>query len=287
MINPSEYLYNLASNITEPYTQLPAIRSAMITGSVAKGLCDFYSDIDMTYYYEEALPDEETLAAIREQNGGSERKWIIGDRETGSFAEAFYIDGIEVQIGHTTIKSWEASIAEVLENLTVDTPLQKAMEGTLASKALFGKPYMDAWKAQISAYPDALAEAMVQHNLQFFPLWGLKSYFGPRDATIWYYQLLVESVHRILGILAGLNKLYFTTFQFKRTGKFVNQMTIKPDNLAARLDGLFGLKMNTAVHQLELLVSETVALVEAHMPDIDTTAVKARLGWEHPAWEPK
>ena len=87
MTNASQYLFDLASKLTEPYTKLPTIRAAMLTGSAAKQLSDTYSDVDMTYYYKDELPSEEILTQIREQNGGSPRKWVIGDREHGSFAK--------------------------------------------------------------------------------------------------------------------------------------------------------------------------------------------------------
>lgn len=287
MTQASNYLFDLASRITKPYTQLPTLRCAMITGSVAKGLADNFSDIDMTYYYEGALPDEESLATLREQNGGSERKWIIGDRDSGSFAEAFHVDGIEVQIGHTTITSWKQSIAEVLEKHNPDTPLHKAMEGTLASIALYGDSFLDGWKEEIEQYPDGLAQAMVRHHLKFFPLWGLNAHFDSRDATIWYYQSLVEAAQNIIGTLAGLNRLYFTTFQFKRMGRFVNQMAHKPEQLGDRLERLFTADRHTAVSQLETIVEETITLIETHMPDIDTNSAKARIGWKQEPWTPK
>jgi hypothetical protein len=62
-------------------------------------------------------------------------------------------------------------------------------------------------------------------------------------------------------------------------------MRIKPDNLAARLEGLFGQDMAEALPDLEALVSETIALVEVHLPQLNTTAAKARLGWRHQPWE--
>ncbi|MGB0386510.1 MAG: hypothetical protein ACPGWR_17010 [Ardenticatenaceae bacterium] len=287
MTEASQYLLALAQDIAEPYSELPMTRAVMVTGSVAKGLSDFYSDIDMTIYYEDELPDEEALHAIRQQNGGGERKWVLGKREEGSFAEAYPLKGIEVQIGHTTIAAWEGTIAHVMEKLDVESPAQKAMEGTLACQALYGAEYIDKWKAQIAAYPDALAEKMVTTHLQFFPIWGLESHFRTRDATIWYQEILVESAQKLIAVLAGLNHLYFTTFQFKRTHSFINQMTIKPDNLAARLEGLFCGAMTEVLPEVESLVKETIALVEEHMPHIDTTRAKARIGWQHQAWQPQ
>jgi len=145
MTEASQYLRTLAQQIAQPYTELPITRAAMVTGSVAKGISDFYSDVDMTIYYENELPSEEALRAIRQQLGGGERKWMIGNREEGDFAEAYIKDGIEIQIGHTTITAWERTIAHVLEELDVESPLQKAMEGTLVEQQM---PHIDTTKAK-------------------------------------------------------------------------------------------------------------------------------------------
>jgi len=286
MTSASSYLVDLAGKIAQPYTELPPLRAAMVTGSSAKGLSDYYSDLDMTIYYEGELPDEEALNAIREGHGATERKWIIGDRDQHSFAEAYDVNGIEVQIGHTTIAAWEDTMAEVLEKFICDTPTQKALEGTLHCKALYGAAYIEGWQARIRAYPPALAEAMVRKHLVFFPVWGLEHHFQTRDATLWYYQIMVEAAQNLVGLLAGLNKLYFTTFQFKRTGRFLNEMTIAPPNLAARIEALFQSDMKSAVADLEKLVAETITLVENHMPTVDTTQAKRRIGWRQEPWTP-
>ena len=285
MTPESEYLIQLAQKITKPYTKLPTLKSAMITGSAAKGLADKYSDIDMTMYYEDQLPDEESLATIRTGLGGGERRWVIGDRDTGSFAEAYGLHGIEIQIGHTLIKNWEETIAFVHSAEDVETTAQKAMEGTLACHALYGEAYIDKWKAQIGAFPPELGKAMIEKNLQFFAIWGLEPHFRTRDAMIWYHQILVETTQHLVGVLAGLNQLYFTTFQFKRQGRFIEQMELKPDNFATRVNALFSAELSDALLEIEALVGETVALVEAHRPDVDTSNAKKRLGWRQESWE--
>lgn len=284
MTEASRHLIALADRIAQPYTQLPPARAAMLTGSAAKGLADFYSDLDLTLYYQDELPPEETLQAIRRQHGAAERKWTSGAHAEGHFAEAYQIDGIEVQIGHTTIAAWEETIALVLEKLDVESPAQKALEGTLACRPLYGAAYIERWKGRISAYPDALADKMVSHHLQFFPVWGLEHHFRTRDASLWYHQILVETGHKLMAVLAGLNRLYFTTFQFKRMRSFIEEMTLKPDNLTARLEGLFSRDIGEALPEVEQLVAETIALVEHHMPHIDATKAKARLGWQHQPW---
>jgi hypothetical protein len=42
-------------------------------------------------------------------------------------------------------------------------------------------------------------------------------------------------MHRdIVGVLAALNRLYFSTFEFKRAGRFLSRLDIAPPDLAAR-----------------------------------------------------
>lgn len=106
----SAYLLSLAHHVVPPYTRLPTRRAAMVTGSAAKGVSDHYSDLDLTIYYADALPSDDTLATIRQQHGVAARKWLLGDRAENSFAEAYDFQGIEVQIGHTTIAAWEEAM---------------------------------------------------------------------------------------------------------------------------------------------------------------------------------
>ena len=76
------------------------------------------------------------------------------------------------------------------------------------------------------------------------------------------YETFVESSYRILGILAGLNRLYFSAFHFKRQGQFIRQLQIAPDNLAERIESLFKVDYGLAVAELERLIEETVTLGE-------------------------
>ncbi len=67
-------------------------------------------------------------------------------------------------------------------------------------------------------------------------------------------------------------------------GRFINQLAIAPENLALRLESLFHLKATAAVCELEGLVQETIALVETHMPQVDTAFAKRKLSWRQQPW---
>ena len=284
MMNRTQYLLELAKRNVKAYIVNPKTKAAMLAGSVAEGLCDEYSDCDMSIYYDE-LPSEEELQLARQQNQGSKRLWILGDRKESGFAESYLVDGIECQFGHVTIAQWEKDISNILAGHDIQSPLVKAMAGTLAGIPLYGEPLIHRWKATVANYPDELAQKMVEHYLNFFAIWGMQERFARRDATLWYYQILVESAQNLLGVLSGLNRLYYSTFQFKQMSRFIAQMEIAPENFAARLESLFHQEISVVVNQLEALVRETVELVETHMPQVDTLSARKRLGWRQQPWK--
>ncbi|MBE9158896.1 hypothetical protein IQ265_18945 [Nodosilinea sp. LEGE 06152] len=283
MTDRTQYLLELVHRNVKPYIANPKTRAVMVTGSVAEGRCDEYSDCDVMLYYDE-LPTEDELTLARQQNRDAELIEIVGDRQAGAFGETFRVQGVECQFAHTAIAQWEAEMSTVLEKFEIQPGIMKMLHGTLISIPLYGEALIHRWKDNIATYPNQLAQAVIEHHLKFFALWGVQDKLSRRDATLWYYQILVESAQNILGVLSGLNHLYFSTFQFKRMGIFIEQMAIAPPNLAARLEGLFHQEPSVAALQLEALVQDTVALVEHHMPQINTSAAKRQLGWRQQPW---
>lgn len=277
-------LMHLARTLADRYAALPHVAATMVTGSVADGLSDFFSDVDMAVYAH-ALPSEDDLAAVRhEVSGSSERRWLLGDRADGVLIEAFAVGGVECQVIHATPSAIDAQLDAVLIAHEVATPTHKAMSGLLKCRAFHGEEVIGAWKARLAAFPEELAVKTVRHHLKFFPLWGLTHQFTERDATLFYHQTLVEAAQNVLGVLAGLNRVYYSTFQFKRAGKFVAGLRLAPPRLYERLEFLFAADVATASEELERLVRETIELVEAHMPSVDTGAAKRRLGWRQAPW---
>ena len=280
----SIYLRTLAQRISTPYVALPNTRAAMLSGSAAEGISDRYSDIDMMIYYDDELPPEDALALARHHNGSSTRLWTIDDRANGSLLEAYAVNGVECQISHVTLAVWQQGMESVLRDLDVETPLQKALEGTVHGIPLHGTALIEQWKATVAAYPDALAQKMVEQYLRFAPLWLLQERLLGRDATLWRYQMLVENGHHLLAVLAGLNHVYFSSFQFKRMHFFTERLALKPDNLAARLEACFTQESRTAISDLTSLIADTVTLIEQHMPTIDTGRIRARLQQHQAPW---
>jgi hypothetical protein len=258
-------------------------RAILLTGSAAQGDGDFYSDVDLLDYYDR-VPSQEAVRAEREAIGEvvfhSAEPW-----SEGGFAEKYAVHGVECQVGHSQIAFWEQHMARVLETHDPDAD-QNPIAGLLKGIALHGHDLVSLWQSRAAAYPDGLAKKMVERHLQFFPFWCSLEYFAARDATLWLHQILVESVQNLLAVHAGLNRQYCSTVKFKRMRAFVATLGLAPDDLAGRLERLFHADAPAAAIDLEALIGETVALVEAHMPEVDTTPARWWLGQRVHPWHP-
>jgi hypothetical protein len=104
-----------------------------------------------------------------------------------------------------------------------------------------------------------------------------------RDALVWSRELQVQAAYRLLGALAGLNGCYFTTFQFKRMGRFVDTLSRRPPAFGARLEAVLLTPPDAGFASLHALEAEVTDLVAARWPDLDLSAARQR----HAAFAPR
>jgi hypothetical protein len=252
--------------------------AALLTGSVATGEADEYSDLDLILYFDGALPDEEAVDGVRTAAGGGEAT-PIGPRTELTYAIQFPVEGVQVQLAHETLASAEADIAKVVDELDVDTPLQKALEGIHGGLALHGAGTIERLRER-AAYSEEVQRAMVTTFWRFFPLWYVADQLERRDAVVWRYDVMAQSAYNLLGVLAGVNRVWFTTFQLKRMRKLVDAFELAPPRLAERIEAFFAPDAAAAVAELERLVGETRELVRDRFPDLDLS-VSRELGTRH------
>ena len=202
------------------------------------------------------------------------------------YAPRYDLDGLEIQAGHVTVAAWEARLDEVLGEIEPDGPWQKVLAHYPDALPLAGADLVEGWKARIRRYPEGWAQAMVDYHLNVFPIGRAYDQIAARDATLWTHQVLVEGAQRVLGMLAGLNGVYWSSFQFKRAHDFVGRLRWKPPHLADRIESLFRGDVPAAVAELESLVEETLDLIDAHMPGRATSSLRASIGARHAPWGP-
>lgn len=247
-----------------------------VSGSVVEGLADARSDVDMSVVMAQ-LPGREVLEQACQSAGGTPWFWLAGDLAEQQLVVAFHVDGVEVQIGYTSHTVLHDQIDELLVRHNPDTPLHKLAEGILKAEPLFSQRPLQALQQRLAVFPPELALAMARHfsGTPPFP-WKAMNQLIERDAALWCRELQVQACYRLLGMLAAVNDLYYTTFQNKRLHHFAARLQRSPPDLADRIEALLSADPAPAAQALHRLEGEVLALVAERFPTLDLSAVLAR-----------
>ena len=113
------------------------------------------------------------------------------------------------------------------------------------------------------------------------PSWIYDGMGRDRGDLVVFYEYVLATMRYVVGMLAGLNRVYLAPEKLKRVGAVVARMELVPPDAARRLDALLDLPREQVRAELDDLVGATLDLVEEHLPDVDTARVR-RL-WSLPA----
>jgi hypothetical protein len=122
---------------------------------------------------------------------------------------------------------------------------------------------------------------MVEANLAFTPSWIYDGMGRDRGDLVVFYEYVLATIRSLVGVLAGLNRVYVAPEKLKRVGAVVARMEIVPTEAAARLEALLDLPREEVRAELDDLVGRTLDLVDEHLPEVDTA--RARRRWSLPA----
>jgi predicted nucleotidyltransferase len=281
MADATDRLRELARRITEVYRRHMPVDAAVLAGSGARGDADEYSDLDLLLYGKTVPPYDAAVDAQRELGAGKAVA-ILPHGELG-FLDQFPLDGVPCQVGLLSLADVEADLDRLLvAHEGLDTPLPKIATGLLEGVALHGVVLVEQLRARVADYPESLRRAMVEQWWRFFPLWHFEPSMAARDAPLWQQEELVNAAYALVGTLAGVNRLYFARFEFKRERAFLAKLEVAPERFAERLLGLFS--SPEPLRELERLVSETQAIVERELPGVDVS-LRRPPGSRQEAWQ--
>jgi hypothetical protein len=276
MADANEVRLQLAHENAAVYAANPNVKAVLLTGSVARGYADDKSDIDTLILYGTPPLNAEfdQICSAAKQAGGG----LIGGTPGEGFAVYYYAQGVKCDFAHGPVELEEQRIAAMLATPGLDSINHIILSGLVDAIALHGGAWFEPLRAKLrDEYPVALGEMMVEKHLSFQPRWVLEKMGVDRAERLFLYESYLASTENILGMLYGLNRRYHPG-KLKGVAWVVDQMTIKPPELLRRLEQLFQLEPRTAVAELYSLIEETLALVERHRPNIDTSKARDRLG---------
>jgi hypothetical protein len=269
----------IGREIAAAYRRDPRVRAVALTGSVARGDADRYSDVEVATFWQTG-PSVEERRALAEEVGGSQwRGYPFNDLGAGEWSEEYEVGGTKVDGIHQTVEAVERLLTDVLESYDPALPKQVAVGAIHHAIPLHGHALIEDWQSRTSAYPDDLAEAVVREYLSFGPTAWVEM-LAERGDILALYDVYVHAMKNMLGVLIGLNKLYHPGE--KRIARTISEMILTPPDLLRRMTAMLRGQPRDGARELEQLIDETLGLVEQQMPRIDTTQVRARLGERRP-----
>jgi hypothetical protein len=236
-------------------------------GSAARGIADAFSDLDIAVYWDR--PDSSWITSAPLAPAGAERFKLHEHVPGEVYVEQYRVGAAKMDVVHIGLGWWDRLIADVVELADPAPDKQEMIDGFLSAIALRGDRCYEAWRSRLLPYPEALAIHMVEKHAFFCPSWVMQAHDVDRSDWLSLYTRLTGAVRNLLGVLAGLNRIYVSTESPKRVTDIFRQMVIAPADLAPRVEALWGMDRRQVPEALGALASEVLDLAERHLPQAD------------------
>jgi len=268
----SAWRIELAREICPLYSKHPDIKMIVLGGSPSRIQSDAYSDLDIIVFWEKL-----DLPWIQDGPLNSYAIERASCRELTDHdvcVESYYLEGLKIDFGHTTLTSWTTEVASVLEAHQPEPSLLKSMSGFLSSIPLHGMETIQQWKERIRHYPDALAENVIRSHLRFFVKGYLLNQCLKRGETLAFQDGKIQTLKNLLNILAAANHTYFSAEEPRWIEYELEQMQHTPDNAWVRIQQILNDPAETSIEALETLILEVTDIAEQQLPHMDLSRAR-------------
>ena len=203
---------------------------AVLGGSVAQGVADRWSDIDTLVYWDEI--DRDWLETPRAAENGERFTWV--EHYPGNAClEQYRFGTVKADVAHVRLGWLDELIDGVMSGENTDTTSLDVLRGVQESIVLFGEERYEPIRARVLEYPEALRRSMVEAHLKFTPSWIYDGMGRDRGDLVVFYEYVLATMRNVVGVLAGLNRVYVAPDKLKRVGAVVSRMELTPPDAAA------------------------------------------------------
>ena len=271
-IDPVARRLEIARRAALAYQANDAVAAVLIAGSVARGLADDASDIELDVYWTRPPTGSEREAAI--EGAGWAR--VYAEEDEHEWADGLMVDGVKIDVsGFVT-----ATIDDYLDRAAhgdTEAELQVRITALLHGVALHGEPVIEAWRCRCTPYPEPLARAMVEHGLDLRSQERLEM-LAARDDVVLLHRDLVDGVQGVLDALFGANRVYAPHPFHKWLEWEATLLAHRPDDLVARIRSLLVAPPREAAATLGSLVHDTFDLAGRFVPAADLGPLRTAYG---------
>jgi hypothetical protein len=215
----------IARRIAAVYRANPNVQAVMVSGSVARGYADHYSDLEIGVLWATPPTDADRTNLIGQIGGDLwsltsytiDPEWVVNEHyglSTVAINGRTQAGLVMVDTKHVTLACLERCFRDVLEQFDTALPKQILIAAVQDGISLYGDALLAKWQARAKEYPNRLAIKMIQENLWCGP-WFVPRAYVERDDQLVLYQHVIWMQQSILKILAGLNRCYYRSAEHK------------------------------------------------------------------------
>jgi hypothetical protein len=253
-------------------------------GAHAKGVEDGYSDLDLYLFAERWLPSPAREQVCRVVLGAETQvvSWSA-DRDEGIYEQAgtdFTVAGRRVECWLRGVEYVSGIVGEAVQGIvhrefvtwTVMGYFNHCTLSDLKQMVVLEDPegLLARWQAQVTQYPPALRDAIVQTHLAAAQFWPQNFHYESavaRGDIIYAMAIVQQVVQNLIQVVFALNDTYFPGE--KKLAGALDGLTKIPEQFGPRMEALVcprgETRVETLQHQrmeLEALVSEVTGLAD-------------------------
>src|SRR5215472_10739443 len=95
--------FALAQAVAPYYNANPKVAAVAVTGSVARGYADRFSDLDLAVFWSLAPTDQERSAIIERARGRHAQ--LVASHEETCWSDTYEVDGIAIDVQHIDVET--------------------------------------------------------------------------------------------------------------------------------------------------------------------------------------
>ena len=264
--------------------ELPSARAAMITGSVAEGISDHFSDLDMTVYYEGELPSEEVAGADPGRPRRAGARLVHGRARRGQHRRGVRAPrraGADRARDDRRVGKRHRGGAGAVERR------HAAAQGDVGNARSRRRPRRGVHRALEGEDPRLSRRARARdggaRGSSSFPCGTCRTRSTRATRRCGISRSAPRPPTTLLGILAGLEPALLHDLPVQEDAPASStRCRSSRSGWRTALEELFRQTPAAAAASLEALVREVLALVERDMPDVDISALQRRVGGRRP-----
>jgi hypothetical protein len=210
-----------------------------VTGSVALGVADETSDVELNLWCD-ALPTVEQRAAWIAAVGGEVRTNHARPWNDGTLETVFRVDGVWIEAGWMTKARLEETLRTILAAETIEHG--RLQMGWVVGIALELRTdgWLDRWRGELAAYPEALREKLIDANTRVWQsphaMAGRWTYCR-RHQPLALTERLTWDTYNVLRLVFALNRRWEPDTKWLR--EVTRGLPLAPARMAERIEHVF------------------------------------------------